>query len=721
MKRKKSQFSLLLFLLLLLYCYSSLTIAANADDFDSVLWVVQLSDLHISVHHPQRAHDFKEFLPPALSIINPSLVFITGDLTDGKSKDMLVMKQDEEEWIEYEEVTEYVIEKSGLDRNIFYDLRGNHDSFGVPVVGGPFDFFSRYSINGRLERKGNVHSITVERGGRKHLFVGIDSTMATGLRGPTNLFGHPTDQLLSDMDTELSQWDTESTNQVTKIVFGHFPLSFTAATESGNTLRDVFLKHSISAYLCGHLHAKFGKNLKRHHQTGPWFSLEKYFQWNIHQTSPQHDVNKEKCHHSDPPIKDFWEWEMGDWRSNRLMRVLAIDSGHVSFVDVDLRLEDKKTMIILPTFPLDSRVMLKSSDFHEYNCRVPSTLSYKSIRALVFSKSKVNSVVARIYDTGFGNLDLVFEETMRRIDNSSDSVLYAIPWNWKAFEDPSPERYWIKIEATDIRGRVSTSELRPFSIIGVSVSLSWTWKEFIVMGFQWDAVYYPFMWSIILFLFSTLVIPKVLLMCSKKPYSYRDFSSKKGFIRGLLWGVTQISVIFPVWLGMFIYLVYLISFPWFVGQVFTEGVNWGYMSYKGWTLPKSKSLKGKEQAYIGYPDIMVVVLPHLCFVIFPAIMVIGALAAEREVSRQYHLSLSGKKDDEYDYNYKSKKGSKLLGGMRLVRKFLIFICLILWWKHWKNSKALMKAYEMNPILHFPVYCFSIPVLLMYSIYSTTGI
>jgi len=48
---------------------------------DSVVWVVQLSDLHFSVHHPNRALDFAKFVGPALSLINPSLVLITGDLT----------------------------------------------------------------------------------------------------------------------------------------------------------------------------------------------------------------------------------------------------------------------------------------------------------------------------------------------------------------------------------------------------------------------------------------------------------------------------------------------------------------------------------------------------------------------------------------------------------------------------------------------------------------
>lgn len=71
------------------------------------------------------------------------------------------MKQDEEEWKEYRKVMEDVIEKSGLDKKIFYDLKGNHDSFGVPVVGGTSDFFHKYSINAGIGRTGNVHSVTL--------------------------------------------------------------------------------------------------------------------------------------------------------------------------------------------------------------------------------------------------------------------------------------------------------------------------------------------------------------------------------------------------------------------------------------------------------------------------------------------------------------------------------------------------------------------------------
>lgn len=45
----------------------------------------------------ERALDFKIVVGPFLSVIKPSLVLVTGDLTDGKSKDLLTMKQNDVE------------------------------------------------------------------------------------------------------------------------------------------------------------------------------------------------------------------------------------------------------------------------------------------------------------------------------------------------------------------------------------------------------------------------------------------------------------------------------------------------------------------------------------------------------------------------------------------------------------------------------------------------
>ncbi|PSR92914.1 Metallophosphoesterase precursor [Actinidia chinensis var. chinensis] len=676
---------------------------------EDVVWVVQLSDLHFSVHHPERARHFKDIVGPSLSMINPSLVLITGDLTDGKSKDSLTMKEYEAEWVVYKKVMEDVIKRSGLNKNLFYDLRGNHDNFGVPKLDGLFDFYSRYSINTQLGRSGQVNSVTVENAVRKILFVGVDSTMSVGLRGPTNLFGHPTDQLLTEIDSELSQWSSESTRPITKISFGHYPLSFSAAANSGKTLKDIFLNHSLSAYICGHLHTAFGKNLKRHHHlTDKHLTSQKFYQLNAHQ---RFSGSIENCSNGRPAFKEFWEWEMGDWKKNRAMRILAVDRGFLSFVDIDFKLGAKKT-IVLPTFPLDSRFMLTMSSSDQYKCQSIDPSSY-AIRALVFSVSPIVSVVARIYDLRPGNLLLVLESSMRNHAGSfSRGDLYVALWNYTAFEDPSPDRFWLQIEATDIGGRSTLSELRPFSVNGLSAKLSWTWIEFLAMGCQWSALYYPIIWSFYLATFSILIIPKFILTSTRKHCcNYKNF-------------IAEFNGVPLLWLGMLIYLFYLLLFPWLWGQVVTDDGEMGFMTYKGWVVKLNKI--GKLE-FIGVPDIMVVVFPHLFFVVLPSILVTLALAAERGMYREHLLCFSGKKED--DHVVENTTGSqsrdscgnaksKLCLGKRWVRNILLLISLAIFWTHFESCRVLVKAYEMNPLLHFPVYSLSMPLLLASAIYRT---
>ncbi|KAL6840328.1 hypothetical protein ACP4OV_030138 [Aristida adscensionis] len=695
---------------------------------DGVVWVVQLSDLHFSVHHPERAYDFRRYVGPALAMVNPALVLITGDLTDGKSKDLLTMKQNEVEWIEYKSTINDIIESSHLPKRIFYDLRGNHDSFGVPVCGGDHDFYQKYSINAQLRRQGRVQTITLENSGRKHLFVGFDTTMEIGLRGPTNVFGHPTDKQLIELDQALSQWDSGfDKSPVTKIAFGHFPMSFSASTESGKSMKDVFLKHSLAAYLCGHLHTRFGKNLKRYyHRTVQKPSLsEHFFQYNMHQTTTIQS-NKENCSEEAAHIDEFWEWEMGDWRKSRSMRILAIDDGYVSYTDIDFRL-GSRSIIILPTFPLDSRFMQRASAFRDFECQIMGPSTFDTVRALVFSKHEIVTVSAKIYDSRPGTLEAVFDSEMKRVNsNETRGDLYLVPWNWRAFEDPSPNRYWLQIEVMDVTGGTSVSQLRPFSVNGLTKRVGWTWKEFFVMGCQWASIYHPALWCIFSLIFSLLVVPRVLAVVFKDLFAYKYISPNgsqwmflKYLVGGFIWLFVELSRVALVWFLLLVYIICLLICPWLFGHPITEDGSVTYMTYKGWSIKTSSSAKGVFQA--GTPDVMVIVLPHLCFVVLPTIMILAAMAAERTAYREHYLSQSGKKkDDRYQKSRRQMEHERFWSG-RWIRKFLCLLCLVVLWKHWKHCRALVKAYAMNPFLHSPVHVFFIPALMVVAMYKTSSI
>ncbi|CAI9090825.1 OLC1v1025685C2 [Oldenlandia corymbosa var. corymbosa] len=550
----------------------------------------------------------------------------------------------------------------------------------------------------------------IQTGKRKLLFVGFDSTSYPGLRGPTNLFGHPTDQLLSQLSSALSEWDSESAEPIKKIAFGHFPLSFSAASPSGTTLEDVFIEHGLSAYLCGHLHTRFGKNLKRHHQSG---HRQSYFN-NLIQFDANRPSNLKGCSNQVESEQQFWEMEMGDWRKSRSMRILAIDRGHISFTDIDFKLGANKP-IILPTFPLDSR--FTETSYHMHKCKSMNPLFYETIRALVFSASPVMSVVAGIYDSRSGNLVLVWESSLEKVEStSSRGDLYSAPWNYVVFEDTSPERYWLQIEATDSIGRSTLSELRPFSVNGLPAKLSWRWKEFVVMGCQWSALYYPIFWSLYFVFFLIVLAPKVLLSFSVKRYTFKHYSSRKGIKNFLAWTFTELYNVPFAWGCLVCYLFYLILAPWFFGRVFTDDTIWGYMTYRGWVLGPNEL--GKLD-FLGFPDVMVVVIPHLVLVILPASLAIMAFAAERGLRRDYLLSITGKKeDDNQSESHAMNSRLKFLLLKRWIRKVLLVITLAIWWKHFKNCRALVKAYEMNPFIHFPIYSLTIPLLMAYTVYIT---
>ena len=80
---------------------------------------------------------------------------------DAKNRYRTTDRQDEDEWIQYKNSMDFVIKESGLEKRVFFDLRGNHDKYGVPYVGSYWDFFSKYSIRAQLNRTSSIQSSTL--------------------------------------------------------------------------------------------------------------------------------------------------------------------------------------------------------------------------------------------------------------------------------------------------------------------------------------------------------------------------------------------------------------------------------------------------------------------------------------------------------------------------------------------------------------------------------
>eukprot|EP00249_Psilotum_nudum_P012366 c23740_g1_i1 orf=282-2642(-) len=729
------------------------------NETGELTWVVQLSDLHVSVFNPDRASSFEELVGPMLALIKPALVLITGDLTDAKNKDLSKMRQDEAEWIAYKDVIDTCIRRSGLPLHAFFDLRGNHDKFGVPEIGGHLDYFSKYSISALMNRTTSVQSVTLLGSGWRHLFVGFDDSMAVGLRGPCNLYGHPTDELLQILDSELSQWDGHQNESITKTVFGHFPMSFTTSTDTKKRPENIFVKHSISSYLCGHLHTKFGNNLFKHYLQSPYQHRERVSESLFLENGSQGTKHRE-----------FWEWEMGDWKKSRMMRIIMIDGGHVSFLDVDLSnlnpsshdMLTELPTIVLPTYPLDSRMMQRATGHH---------LFLGSIRSVVFSPQPVISATAKIFDSVSIPYILMEELKMEPlVQLNSRGVLFTAAWNSNKYLDPYAGRYLLQIEVIDLHGKHTFSTLRPFSANGKIGQLKWTWSEFFVMGIVWDNAYPKLMWIAFALLLTLLLPPKICFLFFMRHRYYNKWvssifksSSRKGldfrkFLKVFWWASVQSCEDQTMWWSQQFFVVYLIFFPWFWGQVLGEGYPLGYMSATGWT---AKILgKVNSQSHLGVPDVMVVVLPHLYFIVFPLFLLISALSAERSFFELHSASL--KSEDQWvmedvpavtgehlaslsangymgtRQKILAKKGELGMHKMELrsiygekkhksscklcrrwVRIGLYVGCIALALAHGKRTYSLMRAYGAEALLMSPGLALPIPLLLTTSIYRTS--
>ena len=105
------------------------------------------------------------------------------------------------------------------------------------------------------------------------------------------------------------------------------------------------------------------------------------------------------------------------------------------------------------------------------------------------------------------------------------------------------------------------------------------------------------------------------------------------------------------------------------------------MTYKGWVV-NFDDIKNLE--FIGFPDVMVVVVNHLYFVVLPTILIIGAVAAERSVYQDHAHSLSGREDHGvYDERSRSKNGNISKQLRKWARGILVIFSLAVCWKHFK--------------------------------------
>lgn len=313
-----------------------------SDSKNHLMWFVQVSDLHISKFQDSgRATELLELCDFTLKHINPSVILVTGDITDAKKRDLIGSQQFKEEWIMYREV----LDKCSTIKKIpWLDIRGNHDNFDVPDLFSSKNFFRDYSMQGKNHSQSYIHKISV--GSESYAFIGVDACPAVGLKRPFNFVG-----LLPDSDlSRLTGFYSSLVNINYTFWFGHYPTSCILSQKPG--IKSIIANDERSiAYLCGHFHNMLGfvPNM---------YTLQK---------------------------KGFYELELADWKDNRMYRIAAVDHGLFSFVDV----KHNDWPIVLVTNP-------KHSLFKSIREPLSAMLTSTHVRLLVFSPDEIISVRIKI-------------------------------------------------------------------------------------------------------------------------------------------------------------------------------------------------------------------------------------------------------------------------------------------------------------------------------------
>ena len=326
----------------------------------------QVSDLHVSVlAKPDRRQQLKHLLDVLAKSLRPEVVVASGDLTDALADDWISSMQREEEWKTYQQL---VLESGLSEQSVWLDVRGNHDRFGVPRGTPQEDYFLSRSIQGPKNTGSYLHRHKTASGDTV-AFVAVDATPTPGLKRMFNFFGILSKEQMADLQ-ELS---TEAEKSKYAIWFGHYPPTIINAHKPGLP----YVMRNSLAYLCGHLHTIFGfaNTMYRRSDYG-----------NLH-------------------------LELSDWKTKRKYRVMVIDNGFFSFVDVIY----PDWPVVLVTHPKASSTLMPEREPWHLG------LSSTHIRVLAFSETAVKSVTICL-------------DTCKNASRVKTTNLWTLPWTPEKFK-----------------------------------------------------------------------------------------------------------------------------------------------------------------------------------------------------------------------------------------------------------------------------------------------
>ena len=131
-----------------------------------------------------------------------------------------------------------------LDKTIYIDIKGNHDSFHVYDHKGRLNFFKTHSAQGPKHLSSFLTKLTHKKG--TYSFIVFDATLNPRAKKVFNFFGF----LNNDQISHLEYIKKEALGSDHQIYFGQFSTSYIVS--SGPSIKEIMEGGMV--YLSGHLH-----------------------------------------------------------------------------------------------------------------------------------------------------------------------------------------------------------------------------------------------------------------------------------------------------------------------------------------------------------------------------------------------------------------------------------------------------------------------------------
>jgi hypothetical protein len=244
--------------------------AYYSADTDKLFWFIHVSDVHIG-SDDQDSRNLQWLVSQAKTVINPSFIVVTGDLTDSTNGNIFGYPNGpyQEEWAEYANI----LRSNGVDATFYYDIPGNHDAYNDRY----FTYYLHNSIQGRATGKAQLSWTRTFPFGTYH-FLGVNTADNTGdsfsIFWPYGDYAGLDQNELAFISDELSK----NSNANLTLVFGHHPLASTGSIFDTYLYygKDQFVSlmdsYRASLYGYGHLHSSSEKFYAQYMREGIFYS-----------------------------------------------------------------------------------------------------------------------------------------------------------------------------------------------------------------------------------------------------------------------------------------------------------------------------------------------------------------------------------------------------------------------------------------------------------------